>query len=151
MHKHRHTEGANLKVIVILRCSYSFVKIFVAHKAPWTHSVWTDIYFYKLFLSVVSNWLRHRHDTFVSASFLKYIDSVLNAVKYSGFSSSHVITQANIFYQRIINLTDYKHMYSWIGTPGSKWSQVHNPWLLEKLYYSKLIKFSAMTFVASLE
>jgi len=45
MRAHTHTntqrerERANLKVIVILRCSYSFVKIFFAHKAPWTHSV----------------------------------------------------------------------------------------------------------------
>ena len=120
--RERERERANLKVIVILRCSYSFVKSFFAHKASWTHNVWTDIYFYKLFLSVVSNWLGRRHDAFLFASFLKYIDLVLNSVKYSGFSSSHVITQDNIFYQRIINLTDYKHMYSWIETPGSKWS-----------------------------
>ena len=106
--RERERERANLKVMVILGCSYSFVKIFFAHKAPWTHSVWTDIYFYKLFLSVVSNWLGRRHDAFVSASFLKYIDSVLDAVKYSSFSSSHVITQDYIFYQRIINGTNYK-------------------------------------------
>jgi hypothetical protein len=70
-HTWREKERENLKAILILRCSsYSFVKIFFAHKAPWAHSVRTDINFNQLFLSIVSN--RLRHDPFVSARFLKH-------------------------------------------------------------------------------